>query len=151
MNDHASDCFSARLPADLVCALRRLQLLPSRLILTVSVATQTMRLFERAKHQLPGSRFPKYSPRKNYRISSSAYGVGQVMNSNQTPLGLHRVAVKVGGGEPIGTVFRSRQVVGRTWQGLPDASIVHRILWLDGLEQGHNRGGQVDTYNRYVY
>ena len=141
----------SRLPSDLVCALRVHQLLPSRLILTVSVAAQSMRLFERAKEQVPGARFPRYGLRKSCRISSSAYGVGQVMNSNQTPLGLHRVAAKIGGGQPSGTVFRSRQAVGLTWQGLPDASIVHRILWLDGMEHGHNRGGDVDTYNRYIY
>ncbi|MHB8521926.1 MAG: L,D-transpeptidase family protein, partial [Limisphaerales bacterium] len=27
----------------------------------------------------------------------------------------------------------------------------HRILWLDGLEPGFNRGGRVDTHRRYVY
>jgi lipoprotein-anchoring transpeptidase ErfK/SrfK len=29
--------------------------------------------------------------------------------------------------------------------------ICHRILWLDGLEPGFNRGGNVDTFNRYIY
>lgn len=73
------------------------------------------------------------------------------MHSNQTPLGLHRVARKIGGGQPIGTVFRSREAVGFTWQGRPEASVVHRILWLEGLEPGFNRGGNVDTFNRYIY
>jgi hypothetical protein len=73
------------------------------------------------------------------------------MNSNRTPLGLHRIAEKIGSGQPIGTIFRSRQVAGLTWQGAPDAKIVHRILWLDGLESGFNRGGAVDSYRRYIY
>ena len=73
------------------------------------------------------------------------------MNSNKTPLGLHRVARKVGAGHLVGTVFRSRQPVGYTWQGQPDAAIAHRILWLEGLEPGWNKGGDVDTFNRYIY
>jgi hypothetical protein len=73
------------------------------------------------------------------------------MNSNCTPLGLHRVAVKVGGGLPTGTVFKHRQPIGLTWQGLTSATIAHRILWLDGLEPGWNRGGDVDTFRRYIY
>ena len=26
-----------------------------------------------------------------------------------------------------------------------------RILWLDGLEEGVNRGGNVDSFKRYIY
>jgi lipoprotein-anchoring transpeptidase ErfK/SrfK len=48
-------------------------------------------------------------------------------------------------------VFRSRQAVGLTWDGQPGAAIVHRILWLEGLEPGHNQGGRVDTFRRYIY
>ncbi len=68
-----------------------------------------------------------------------------------TPRGLHRIAQKIGGGWPIGTVFKGRQVVGFTWQGQPSARIVHRILWLEGLEAGLNRGGEVDSFRRYIY
>jgi hypothetical protein len=74
-----------------------------------------------------------------------------VRNSRQTPAGLHQIAEKVGAGRPIGTVFRSRQAIGLTWDGSPGASIVHRILWLDGLEPGRNRGGNVDSFQRYIY
>jgi len=73
------------------------------------------------------------------------------MHSNRTPLGLHRIARKAGGGYPIGTVFKSRLPVGLTWQGESNGAIVHRILWLEGLELGFNRGGAVDTFKRYVY
>jgi lipoprotein-anchoring transpeptidase ErfK/SrfK len=74
-----------------------------------------------------------------------------VLNSNQTPLGLHRIARKVGAGHVIGTVFKTRRPIGLTWQGQPGGGIVHRILWLEGLEPGFNRGGTVDTFERYVY
>jgi hypothetical protein len=88
---------------------------------------------------------------RRYRISTSRFGLGQTENSNQTPLGLHRIAQKIGGGWPLGAVFKSRQFVGFTWQGLPQAAIVHRILWLEGLEPGYNCGGQVDSHRRYIY
>ena len=35
--------------------------------------------------------------------------------------------------------------------GLPLESITTRILWLDGLDPGFNRGGNVDTFARYIY
>jgi hypothetical protein len=38
-----------------------------------------------------------------------------------------------------------------TWQGWPDGAIVHRILWLEGLEPGFNCGGTVDSHQRYIY
>src|SRR5437667_344525 len=44
------------LPKELVCALRNYQLLPTRWILTVSVATQTIRLFERNGASSSGAR-----------------------------------------------------------------------------------------------
>ena len=34
---------------------------------------------------------------------------------------------------------------------MPDATIAHRILWLEGLDPGFNRGGEVDTWSRYIY
>ena len=41
--------------------------------------------------------------------------------------------------------------MGFTWQGQPDAAIAHRILWLEGLEPGFNRGGDRDSFARYIY
>ena len=29
--------------------------------------------------------------------------------------------------------------------------VTSRILWLDGLEDGHNKGGNVDSFKRYIY
>jgi hypothetical protein len=86
-----------------------------------------------------------------YRCSTSRFGIGQEEGSYRTPLGLHRVVEKIGGGWPAGTVFKGRQPVGYTWQGMPDAKITTRILWLEGLEPGFNRGGNVDSHARYIY
>jgi L,D-transpeptidase YbiS len=93
----------------------------------------------------------RYALRKIFRCSTSKFGVGERVGSNMTPRGLHRVAQKIGGGWPVGTVFKGRQVTGFTWQGQPMARIVHRILWLEGLEPGLNRGGEVDSFRRYIY
>ena len=83
--------------------------------------------------------------------STSKFGIGQQEGSNCTPLGLHAIREKIGDGEPIGAVFKGRVVVGRDGINNPEARITTRILWLEGLEEGFNRGGNVDTHDRYVY
>src|SRR5712691_622794 len=104
-----------RVPRALICEVKRHQPPISRFLLSVSVARQRMSLFEKSKNRPSNAGFPNYTLRNEYLISTSAYGTGQVLNSNQTPLGLHRVARKIGGGQPIGTVFKGRQAVGLTW------------------------------------
>jgi hypothetical protein len=142
---------AVRLPLAIRRAALRNSVRPTKFILSVSVDAQRMLLFEKLSEASSEARFPRYEFRRRFVISTSRFGTGQVMNSNQTPLGLHRIASKVGGGHPVGTIFKSRRAVGLTWQGQPDAPIVHRILWLEGLEPGLNRGGNVDTFQRYVY
>ena len=34
---------------------------------------------------------------------------------------------------------------------MPKAKISNRILWLEGLEFGKNKGADLDTFKRYVY
>jgi len=51
----------------------------------------------------------------------------------------------------VGAVFKNREMIGYTWKGTLGAAITHRILWLEGLEPGFNRGGNVDTFERYIY
>lgn len=138
-------------PEKFFWACRRHYVALTRWCLVVSVQPQRMFLFKRNSEATNASMRPIYQLQKQYVISTSRFGVGQQSGSNQTPLGLHRIAEKIGRGHPIGTVFSSRLPIGLTWQGMPDASIVHRIFWLDGLEPGFNRGGQVDTHARYVY
>lgn len=129
-----------KLPAACLAACKRLGFAPTKYVLTVSVAAQTVSLFE-------GGRFVKKFP-----CSTSRFGIGQIEGSNRTPLGLHRIAEKIGGGEPPGTVFKSREVVGHTSQPeFADAKITTRILWLEGLEPGFNQGTNVDSHARYIY
>ena len=88
---------------------------------------------------------------ETFTISTSINGTGQKNGSFQTPLGLHRIYKKIGGGEAVGTVFKDRQPVCRNGKGDPEALITDRILWLDGVEPGLNLGGTVDSRNRYIY
>lgn len=94
---------------------------------------------------------------KIYPVSTSKYGAGCEKDSEKTPLGMHRIKDKIGGAMPVNEVF-----IGRVPQGsleeciergaeLPDDVITSRILWLEGMEPGRNRGGYVDTYERYIY
>jgi len=122
---------------------------PTRHFLTVDIARQQTVLFERWP---VGAVFGgHYTPVREYRCSTSRVGIGEKSGSHKTPRGLHRVAQKIGGGWPVGTVFKSRQPVGYTWAGHALAPITTRILWLEGLEMGRNRGGEVDSHARYIY
>ena len=143
----------------LLLACRRLHIPPTRHVLTVSVARQTVSLFERYRSPLFARFHPSWSvvassafhSVRTFRCSTSRFGIGQVQGSNRTPLGLHRIAEKIGAGWPAGTAFSSRKPVGFTWRGMPEAKITTRILWLEGLEPGLNRGAGVDSHARYIY
>ena len=138
---------SVALPRALRLIARRLGVRAPRFLLLVDIRTQRMEL-ARLAHGLDRTHAPRA---QSFRISTSRFGIGQVAHSNRTPLGLHRIARKIGGGLPWGAVFKSRKLIGYTWEGLANAAIVHRILWLEGLQPGFNRGGNVDTFQRYVY
>ena len=136
-------------PAPCFQACRRNGVAPTRFLLNVSVPDQTVSLFEKSSAS-PRPRGEYYFVKK-FRCSTSRFGVGQTEGSNCTPLGLHRIAQKIGGGWPVGAVFKSRQLTGFTWQGKPEAKITTRIFWLEGLEPGFNRRGNVDSFARYIY
>jgi hypothetical protein len=93
---------------------------------------------------------------KTYVISSSKKPPSCVENSLGTPWGLHKVFAVIGVGQPEGMVFKARKPVGEVYWDCDDAMqsqnlITSRILQLDGLEDGVNRGGSVDTLRRFVY
>lgn len=95
-------------------------------------------------------------PVAEYVVSTSRARPSCIENSLGTPTGLHRIAEKIGGDAANGMVFKSRKPLGYTCHERPDLLdaenlITSRILWLDGLQDGHNRGGNRDTHGRYVY
>ena len=131
---------------------RQLGVAPARFVLSVCIAEQTAVLFQKPIAFIcPICRNQHYDPVREFRCSTSRFGIGQKRGSHCTPLGLHRIVEKIGGGWPAGTVFKGRRPIGYTWKGLPDAKITTRILWLEGLEPGFNRGGNVDSHARFIY
>ena len=93
---------------------------------------------------------------KAYVMSSSKNPPSCIEGSLGTPWGLHEVCEKIGDGEQLGMVFEGRESIGlRFWECDEEKMlknlITTRILRLSGLQQGVNRGGDVDTYDRYVY
>jgi hypothetical protein len=129
-----------KIPARFLEACRQLQVASTRFVVITNIAEQTTSLFEDNKFI------------KTFPCSTSRFGIGQAEGSNRTPLGLHRIAEKIGAGAPAGTVFKSRKVIGHVSQPeFADAKITTRILWLGGLEPGFNRGGGVDSHDRYIY
>jgi len=134
---------------------RRLGIRLTRDLLIVHVRRQQMTWLTLARPALAcgpvGTDDSEPIVRQIYRVSTSRFGIGERINSNCTPRGLHRIARKAGGGWPVGAVFESRRFVGFTWDGRPGAAITNRILWLEGMEPGKNQGGEVDTFVRFVY
>ena len=90
---------------------------------------------------------------ERYDASTSRFGNGNRENSLKTPLGLHRIREKFGHGAPHGRVFRDREDTGEDWDHSQtgDNLILTRILRLEGLEEGINKGPGVDSYERYIY
>lgn len=90
-------------------------------------------------------------------VSTALNGPGERFNSGCTPRGRHKIRIKIGQGCPVNTVFAGRRPTGEVYsEALAEKFplrdwILTRILWLTGCEPGVNRGGQVDTLQRYIY
>ncbi len=94
---------------------------------------------------------------REYPVSTARNGLGERNGSFCTPRGRHRIAEKIGEGRPMFAVFKARVATGEIWSPPLSASepgrdwMLTRILWLEGLEEGKNKGGSVDTHARYIY
>ncbi len=94
---------------------------------------------------------------KTYPISTASKGTGNIAGSYKTPLGIHYIRSKIGKDLPAGTILKARANTGVIAQIEHDPvvtgvdHVTSRILWLSGLEQGINQGGNVDSYSRYIY
>jgi hypothetical protein len=129
-----------KIPEACLATCERLKIAPTHYLLTVNVSKQSVLLFEQGKFA------------KEFPCSTSRFGIGQIEGSNRTPLGLHRIAEKIGDGEPAGTIYQGREIVGHVKElGVAAGKITTRIMWLEGLEPGFNQGGQVDSHDRYIY
>lgn len=88
-----------------------------------------------------------------YPVSTAAAGVGGDDGSLRTPPGWHRIDARIGDGAPAGAVFMSREHTGDLWRGeaRDEDLILTRVLTLEGLEEGVNRGAGHDSLSRYIY
>jgi len=86
-------------------------------------------------------------------VSTARAGIGGEEGSYRTPPGWHRIKARIGADATPGTVFVSREPTGETWCGeaCDEDFILTRILTLDGLEDGVNRGPGCDSLSRYIY
>ena len=115
-------------------------------VLVVSVAEQALALVRGGKVE------------RVFPASTAKAGVGSKPNSDKTPLGWHRVAEWIGGDAVPGQVFVSRQPVQgeilrpNEWRSDDGRDyVLTRILWLDGLEWGKNKGAGADSHARFIY
>ncbi len=117
---------------------------PAERLLHVSINDQTLCLYQGPELV------------KTYVVSTSLRPPSNQRDSLGTPCGLHAIAERIGAGQPPGMVFKGRVATGHHYQELSAAEneanlITARILWLRGLEPGTNQGGNVDSYERYIY
>ncbi|MEN8169722.1 MAG: L,D-transpeptidase [Pseudomonadota bacterium] len=117
----------------------------SESLITVNIAEQRLRLEQGGEVLM------------DVAVSTAKNGPGEQNGSECTPRGQHRVRAMIGAGCEANTVFVARRPTGELFsETLRDEHpqrdwILSRILWLSGMEPGHNRGGEVDTMRRYIY
>ena len=91
---------------------------------------------------------------RSYACSTAGRGLGNRTGSFCTPTGWHEIREKVGDGLPWGAILKSCEWTGGGWQPGETSDedlILTRIVRLSGLEEGRNRGGDVDTWDRRIY
>ena len=116
-------------------------LAPTARVLVVDVARQSLGLLEGDLLAFEA------------RISTALNGVGCEQDSYRTPTGWHRIHARIGAGAESGSVFRHRVATGDVWRGeaRDEDLILTRVLTLDGLEAGWNRGPGHDSLARFIY
>lgn len=95
---------------------------------------------------------------KTYTVSTSRYGIGSRIKSRKTPLGLHRIAEKIGEGAPLGAIFDGkRRYTGETSiiyiddTKLSENYELTRIIRLEGMQPKINKGKGIDSSKRLIY
>ena len=94
---------------------------------------------------------------RSYPVSTGKNGLGEQCGSECTPRGWHRIHSLIGLDAEVNSVFVSREWTGEIYS--PELAMLYperdwiltRILQLDGLEPGRNKGGEVDSLQRYIY
>ena len=118
---------------------------PDPFFIKISIDEQRLQLLESGKVIM------------DVAVATAANGPGEIMHSECTPRGMHRIRAKIGDAAPANTVFTGRRPTGEIYtpelkQQYPDRDwMLTRILWLCGMEPGKNRFGERDSMRRYIY
>ena len=113
--------------------------------LFISIAQQEMKGFENENLVF------------TYQVSTGTNGAGEIKNSECTPRGWHRVYSIIGLEHQVNSVLVAREWTGEIYsehlaEQFPDRDwILTRIIQLEGMEPGRNKGGNVDTLERFIY
>ena len=119
--------------------------LNNKYLIFINISTQCLTLYKNFESII------------QYKISSSKYGEGSEIGSYKTPLGAHYIKEVIGIDVNPLTIFKERvatreiaQVISKKISTNTDV-ICSRILWLDGLDEGKNKGSNCDSYKRFIY
>jgi lipoprotein-anchoring transpeptidase ErfK/SrfK len=94
---------------------------------------------------------------KTYPVSTGKNGLGELKDTGCTPRGWHYIYSIIGLENEPNSVFVARKWTQEIYTEelsfkFPERDwILTRILQLDGLEPGFNKGGNVDSLSRYIY
>jgi hypothetical protein len=89
---------------------------------------------------------------RNYDVSTSKYGFGEISNTNKTPRGIHRIKEKIGENSQLGTIFKGKKNTGKIakiYESPYDSSydyITTRVLSLEGMEEKNK-----NSFERFIY
>lgn len=92
-----------------------------------------------------------------FAVSTAKNGPGEKLNSECTPRGWHAVQSVIGTEHAENSVFVSREWTGEIYSPALATQfsnrdwILTRIIRLEGLEQGLNKGEGIDSFERYIY
>ncbi|MCG6899625.1 MAG: L,D-transpeptidase [Gammaproteobacteria bacterium] len=118
---------------------------PESRLIKISIQEQRLQLLEAGRIAM------------DVAVSTAANGPGEIMHSECTPRGQHRIRARIGTDAPPNTVFVGRRPTGEIYtpelkQRYPGRDwMLTRILWLCGMEPGRNRFGERDSMRRYIY
>jgi len=91
-----------------------------------------------------------------YSISTSKFGIGNKAGSNMTPLGYHVIKEKVGDHVPKDSIYKAGKFTKEIakindMKAYEEDLITTRIIKLEGMEKGINKGGEIDSYERGIW
>jgi len=91
-----------------------------------------------------------------YSISTSKFGIGNKTGRNMTPSGHHIVKEKIGDHVPVNSIYKAGEFTKEiatinNKKAVVEDLVTTRIIKLEGMENGINRGSGIDSYKREIW